>query len=103
MYNDILIIHHRCISTLRDIQPQSVDLPIGQCVTISLVQGFRLRGVVLTTSSEGETVENVSYHLELLRLLASCLPACKFGRSFCRFFVSFQIRQYRIIITVTGR
>lgn len=31
---------------------------------------------------KGETIESVSYHLELLRLLVSCLPACKFGRSF---------------------
>lgn len=79
-----------------------------------LCRGFRLRfGIFFfffVTHADGKLVkrgksrqiESVSYHLELLRLLASCFPACKFGRSFCRFIVSFHIRQYKIIITVTG-
>lgn len=94
-----------CISPVsHQIRTRRGNQPSKWGITISLVQGFRLRifGDVLTTSLEGETIENVSYHLELLRLLASCLPACKFGRSFCRFLVSFQIRQYRIIIIMTG-
>lgn len=39
---------------------------------------------------------------ELLRLLESFLPACRLGRSFCRFFVVLQMRQYRKHMTVTG-
>lgn len=58
---------------------------MGQCVPSLLCRGcdcVLFFDDVLMTSSEGETIESVSYHLELLRLLVSCLPACKFGRSF---------------------
>ena len=83
----------------------------GEEINILLVPAMELQILgrqarSLVTISTPPTMSTVvrkgTDYLELERLLLSFLPACKFGRSFCRFSVSLHMRQYRIHMTVTG-